>query len=334
MNHLPPMKRRTWLHRAAAGAAALATPWSAGADTLPSELRFIVPSPPAGGPDVVVRTLAQEIERAHGINVVVQNLGGANGELGMARFLAAPADGSTWLLAWDSVVMLNPLFYPREHADILHGLWPVGRVANTPTCFIVVDVNDRLQRFEDLLEEGQRAEPPLAYGSGGTGSMFHVMTEELAFGLGLRVRHIPYRGNTQALNDLLAGQLRFVMAGISVLPLVRSGRLRALAVTAPLRQAAFPHLPAVSEYLPQFELVPWFGLFGQRAVAPARWAQMAAWIEQAVHSESYRSLLAQRGDLGVQPMAGEDFTRHIRAQHRQLSAVVARWPKEKLPHVR
>ena len=328
------MKRRDWLGRATAGTAALAWPWSAPAAPLPADLRFIVPSPPAGGPDVVGRTLAQEIERAHGVNVVVQNHGGANGELGVKRFLSTPADGSTWMLAWDSVVMLNPLFYPREHADVLHGLVPVAVVANTASCYIVVHANDSVQRFEDLLDEGRRAVVPLAYGTGGTGSMFHVMTEDMAFRLGLRVRHIPYRGNTQALNDLLAGQLRFVMAGISALPLVQSGRLRALAVTAPQRQAAFAQLPAISEYLPQFELVPWFGLFGAREVAPPQLAQMASWVEQAVRSDTYRQLLAQRGDFGLQLLAGDAFAQHIERQHRQLSAVVARLPKEKETHVR
>jgi tripartite-type tricarboxylate transporter receptor subunit TctC len=283
---------------------------------------------------VVARTLAQEIERAQGVNVLVQNHGGANGELGVKRFLSTPADGSTWLLAWDSVVMLNPLFYPREHPEVLHGLAPVAVVANTASCYIVVQANDSMQRFEDLLDEGRRAAVPLAYGTGGTGSMFHVMSEDMAFRLGLRVRHIPYRGNTQALNDLLAGQLRFVMAGISALPLVLSGRLRALAVTSPQRQLAFPHLPAISEYLPQFELVPWFGLFGSREVAALQLAHMASWVDQAVRSDTYRQLLAQRGDFGLQTLAGEAFAQHIERQHRQLSAVVARLPKEKENHVR
>lgn len=328
------MQRRAWLSRAAAGTLALAWPCAESAAPLPAELRFIVPSPPAGGPDVVVRTLAQEIERAQGVNVVVQNHGGANGELGVKRFLSTPADGSTWMLAWDSVIMLNPLFYPREHAEVLHGLVPMAVVANTTSCYIVVHANDSLQSFEDLLDEGRRAAVPLAYGTGGTGSMFHVKTEEMAFHLGLRARHIPYRGNTQALNDLLAGQLRFVMAGISALPLVQSGRLRAVAVTAPQRQAAYPQLPAISEYVPQFELVPWFGLFGAHGVAPPQLARMASWVDQAVRSETYRNLLAQRGDFGIQVLAGDAFAQHIERQHRQLSAVVARLPKEKDPHVR
>jgi tripartite-type tricarboxylate transporter receptor subunit TctC len=327
------VKRRDVLSHTLAGAAALAWPWRAAGAQLPTDLRFIVPSPPAGGPDVVVRTLAQEIERTRQVNVVVQNHGGANGELGVKRFLAAPPDGSTWLLAWDSVVMLNPLFYPREHSAVLHGLWPVAMVANTASCFIVVHANDEIQRFDDLLALSRQAAIPLAYGTGGTGSMFHVMTEEMAAGLQLRVRHVPYRGNTQALNDLLAGQLRFVMAGISALPLVQAGRLRALAVTAPQRQPAFPHLPAISEYLPGFELVPWFGLFGSRGVAPAQFAQMSEWVDQVLRAESYRRLLAQRGDFSLQMLAGDAFAQHIERQHRQLAAVVARWPKEKESHV-
>lgn len=338
------LQRRAWLGRAAAHAAALAWPAMAPAQQpvplpghspahppaqLPRDLRLIVPSPPAGGPDVVGRTLAQEIERTQGVTMPVNNLSGANGELGVKRFVSAPPDGSTWLLAWDSVVMLNPLFYPRDNADVLHGLWPVAMVANNVSCYIVVNANDEWQHFDDLLQAGRRATHPLVYGTGGTGSLFHVMTEEMAFGLNLRVRHIPYRGNTQAINDLLAGQLRFVMAGISALPLVLAGRLRALAVTAPQRQPAFAQLPAISEYLPGFEVVPWFGLFGARAAAPSQLAQMTSWVEQVVRSERYRQLLAQRGEFSVFPLAGEAFARHIERQHRQLSTVVARWPKEK-----
>jgi tripartite-type tricarboxylate transporter receptor subunit TctC len=322
----PALSRRQCLTRLAAAGALAARPWAAQA-ALPQELKFLVPAPASGGPDVVVRTLAQEIERAQGVNVVVQNHGGANGELGIKRFFNAPVDGSTWFLSWDSVVVLNPLFYPREHAEVLHGLQPVAVVANTATFYLVVGPQDPVQTFDDFLREG-RAGASMPYGTAGVGSLFHVMTEDMAQRLSLKVRHIPYRGNAQALGDLMSGQLRFVMAGTSVLPLIQSGKLRAIAVTSLQRQPAFPQLPAISEYLPQFEVSSWYGLFGPRGVSPEHLSQMGAWVDAAVRSDIYRNNLSARGDFAIRYLAGDAFTRYIERQHRQLSATVARMPKE------
>lgn len=301
---------------------------------LPPELKFLVPAPSSGGPDVVVRTLAQEIERAQGVNVVVQNHGGANGELGLKRFFNAPTDGSTWLLSWDSVVVLNPLFYPREHRDVLHGLQPVAVVANTATFYVVVHPQDPILSFEDFLREGRQAALPMAYGTAGVGSLFHVMTEDMAHRLSLRVHHIPYRGNAMALNDLMSGQLRFVMAGNSVLPLIQAGKLRAIAVTSLQRQPSAPNLPAISEYLPEFEVSSWYGLFGPQGVPAPQLAQMSAWVDAAVRSDTYRRNLMGRGDFAIRLMAGDTFAEHIQRQHRSLASIVARIPKEKESHVR
>lgn len=290
---------------------------------LPRELRLIVPSPTGGAPDLVARTLSEFLGRVGGLGISVQNIDGANGELALARFLREEADGRTWLLAQDSVIVVNPSFYPREQADILHGLVPVAQVGSSSFMLLVKD-DDPIRSLDDLLQAARNADPPILYGSGGVGSQGHLLMEDLATRLGLRLTHVPYRGNSQAATGLVRGEVRLLMAGVSSLPLVRAGRVRVVAVTTPRRRAMFPDAPALSEILPGFYGTAWFGLFGRAGTPADALAEMTQFTEAAVGSAEMRAALLQRGSVAATFSRGTAFAALIEEDRRRFAAIAAR----------
>jgi tripartite-type tricarboxylate transporter receptor subunit TctC len=295
---------------------------------LPRELRLIVPSPTGGAPDLVARTLGEFLGRVGGLSVSVLNVDGANGELALARFLREEADGRTWLLAQDSVIVVNPSFYPRAQADILHGLAPVAQVGASSFMLLVKD-DDPIRSIDELLQAARSADPPLLYGSGGVGSQGHLLMEDLAARLGLRLNHVPYRGNSPAAAGLVRGEVRLLMAGVSSLGLVRAGRLRVIAVATPRRSPMFPDVPALSEVLPGFYGTAWFGLFGRGGTPADALAEMLQFTETAVASAEMRAALLQRGNVAASFSSGAAFRTLIDDERRRFAAIAARLPADK-----
>lgn len=236
--------------------------WSA----LASPLRLWVPNAPGSAPDLLARILAQGMGRLAGIGVTVFNVEGAGGELALSRFVREPANGASWLLAADSVFVINPSLYPRRTSDIVEGLVPVARLAES-SFMLLVNPGDPIRTLQDLVRFRSGAD--LAYGSGGIGTQGHLMMEALAQALGLTLRHIPFRSNGHAATALMAADVRLLLAGASAMPLVRAGKLRVLAVTTPQRAPEFPDVPALAEVVPAFQARSWFGLFARHGTPSA-----------------------------------------------------------------
>ena len=221
---------------------------------------MIVPFPPGGGNDIVGRLLAQRLGESLGHQVIVDNRGGAGGTIGTEVVAKAPADGYT-LLVNNISLAVNATLYPRLPYDTLRDLAPValvGRQAN----LLVVHPSVPAKSLREFLALAKARPDDLIYASGGTGTAGHLATELLKMMTGIRLVHVPYKGLTAALTDLMGGHVQVTITTLaSALPQLKSGKLRPLAVTTTQRSSFFPEVPTMSEAgVPGYEFSTWYGL--------------------------------------------------------------------------
>lgn len=240
---------------------AAAGPAQAQADWSTRPVTLVVPFAPGGSTDVVARLLAQKLGELWKQTVVVDNRAGAGGNIGAAAVAKAAPDGHTLLMASGSILTVNPHLYASLPFDPKKDFAPITNVATGP---MVVAVHPGSE-FRDLkgLVARAKAEPgKINFGSAGPGSQVHMAAERLAFTAGIDLAHIPYKGESAALTDLMSGQVQVVVGNIgAATPLVTGGKLRALAVTSAERSKMLPDVPTVAESgYPGFENAGWFGL--------------------------------------------------------------------------
>ncbi len=270
------MKRRTfhrWLAAAALPSALFAAPLAASAQpaAFPSRtIRFVVPYPPGGPTDLMARMLAPELQKQLGVTVIVDNKGGAGGNLGSAEVARqAPADGHTLLLAASGPMAVNPSLYRSMPFDPAKDLTPVVQLSAFP---LVLEVHPSVgvTSVKEFLALAQAGKVTLSYASAGNGTPQHLAGELFNTLARTQIKHIPYRGAGPALNDLLGGQVN-VMFDIlgSSLPYLQSGKLVPLAVTSPQRSPTLPQVPTMAEAgVGGYEITAWHGI-AVRAGTPA-----------------------------------------------------------------
>lgn len=230
---------------ACAAAALVAFTVPAAAQSWPTKpVRIVTPFPPGGPSDIIARAMAEKLGPALGQPVVVENKPGAGGNIGTAEVARAPADGHTWLLATDTVVTVNPTLYKKtgfRAADLM----PVSTV----TVFSQMLVCHPSANVRTLGELVARAKArPLTYASGGHGVPGHLAMEMLLAAAGIDMTHVPYKGPAPAMQDVMAGEVPCgFLAGPTVLPQVRAGKLVALAVSGARRSPLAPEVPTVAE---------------------------------------------------------------------------------------
>ena len=229
-------------------------------------LRIVVPFTPGGSTDILARALAPKLAAALGRNVIVDNNPGAGGSLGATEVAKAEPDGSTLLMGHIGTLAVNPALYPKLGYDPRKSFAPVAWVARVPNV-LVVNAGSPIKTLQGLLDAARARPGQMSYSSGGNGSAAHITFEYFKLRTKIFMLHIPYRGTAPSVTDLIAGQVDATFTGSpAVLPHIKSGRLRALAVSSPARLAALPDVPTVAESgWPGFEADQWYGL-----VAPAR----------------------------------------------------------------
>lgn len=270
------MKRRNWMLSAASLATmvglALMAPLSGLAqDAYPSKtIRFVVPYPPGGPTDLMARLLQSELQTRLGVSVMIDNKGGAGGNLGSADVAKqSPADGHTLLLAASGPMAVNSTLYKSMPFNPLTDLTPVIQISSYP---LVLEVNPKVgvTSVKEFVALAKSKKMDLSFASAGNGTPQHLAGELFNTQMGIHVAHIPYRGAGPALNDLLGGQVN-VMFDIlgSSLPYIQSGKLVPLAVTSAKRSPALPHVPTMAEAgVAGYELTGWHGI-AVRAGTPA-----------------------------------------------------------------
>jgi tripartite-type tricarboxylate transporter receptor subunit TctC len=257
--------RRLALIQTLAATAALATagirPASAQARWPSKPVRLIAPFAPGGSTDIIARMVGQRLSEMWGQAVVVENRAGAGGNVGADLVAKSPADGYTLLMASGSI-SINPHLYKKMSFDTKKDLVPITTVASGPMLIVVPD-RSLIKTLKDLIAQAKAAPGTINFGSAGIGSQVHLASENLANSAGIDIKHVPYRGESAALNDLMSGQIQLVVGNYAAASaLIGPGRLRALAVTSKTRSALLPDVPTASESgLRDFENTGWFGLF-------------------------------------------------------------------------
>jgi len=204
-------------------------------------IKLIVPIPPGGAPDISARIIGQRLSELFGQAVVVENRPGSNGNIAMDLVAKSTPDGYTLALLADSMIAINPHLYKEMQTDPLKDLAPVASVVSNQW---VLSVNPSVpvKNFREFVEHARQARPPLAYASGGNGSIHQLAMEMLKQRAGIDLIHVPYKGGTPAATATVAGEVAAMFSGTSSAPQIKAGRLRALAVTGSQRSALFPDL--------------------------------------------------------------------------------------------
>jgi tripartite-type tricarboxylate transporter receptor subunit TctC len=284
------------------------------AQSYPSKpVRVIVPFPPGSGADITTRLVAAGLATALGQQVVVDNRAGAAGTIGAETAARAAPDGYTLLTAPASLTISHTLYRNLKY-DLAKDFAPVALMASVPFV-LVVHPSLPVRTVKDLITFAKARPGQINFASTGNGSSPHLTTEVFKMQAGLDLVHVPYKGTPLAVTDLLTGQVSMMFANsLSVLPHVKSGRLRAIAVTSAKRSAAMPQLPTVAEQgLPGFESGTWFALLAPAGTSGEIVARLNAEVSRVTASPEVRSRLAAQG---AEPQSGtpEQVAAHIRKE--------------------
>jgi len=246
---------------------ATALPGIAQAQTFPTRaMRMIVPFTPGGPNDIIGRMLAQKMSEQMGQSVIIDNRGGAGGIIGTDAVAKAAPDGYTMLFSGTASLSINPSLYAKLPYDAINDFSPITLVGTAPS-ILVVNPDLPVKSVKELIDYARANPGKLNYASAGIGTPPHLAGELMSAALGVKMVHVPYNGGAPAMNDVMSGQVQMYFSGISqALPLIKAGKMRALAVTSAKRTAIAPDMPTIAESgIPGFEIGNWYAI-----VAPAK----------------------------------------------------------------
>ena len=284
---------------------------SAAANYPTKPIRLIVPFTPGGSTDILARSIGQELTKAWGQAVIVENVPGAGGSIGADKVAKSAGDGYTLLMGHIGTLAVNPSLYPKLPYNPVTDFAPVAWVARVPNV-LVVHPSVPAKTVQELVALGKSRPGQLNYGSGGNGSAANLATEYLKMQTGASFLHIPYRGTGPAVSDLLGGQIQVLFTGApAVLTQVKSGQLRALAVSSPKRMDVLPDVPTVAESgYKGFEADQWYGVVAPVATPPDIVRKLNVQINLALSSAELKTRLNNEGAIAT-PSTPEVFGKLI-----------------------
>jgi len=296
-----------------------AAAWSQAYPSKP--VRVVVPYPAGSTPDIIGRALAERLQAAFGQPFVVENRSGAGGNIG-AEVVAKAGDPHVLLVGGNGPVAINKHLYKGLTYDPDRDLVPVSLLASAPQ-MLVVKADFKGSDFKSFLQHARQNPGRLSYASVGGGSASHLTMELLKSEAGIALVHVPYRGFPPAVTDMLSGSIDAMFAIVpAVLPQVKAGRMKALAVTALQRSAMSPEVPSVAELgLPGLESLAWNGLLAPAGTSAEVIARLSAETVKGMQSAETREAL---GRLGFEVVASspEEFSRWIRAESEKWARVI------------
>ena len=284
-------------------------------------VKIIVPFPPAGATDVVTRFLAQKLGEAWGQSVVVENRPGAGGSIGSDLAAKSPPDGYTLLMATTSTHSIGPSLSKLPY-DPIKDFAPIIHVADVPNVLVVspaLPVKD----LKELIALAKSKPGQLNFASSGNGTIVHLNAELFKMIAGVDMQHIPYKGTALATPDLASGQISMMFDSLaSVMPNIRSGRAKPLAINAKGRSPLLPDVPTFAEAgMPAFDRYTWFGMFAPAGTPPAITAKVHSTVAGLLHAPD---LLERFASVGAEPVGGtqEQFTARILADTAKWAQVI------------
>jgi tripartite-type tricarboxylate transporter receptor subunit TctC len=267
-----------------------------GADAYPARpIRMVVPFPPGGGTDIVARTIMPKVAEALGGAIIIDNRGGAGGTIGTAIVAAASPDGYT-LGVVSGGHAVNPSIYKSLPYDSIASFQPISLLCSGPGV-LVINPSVPVQSVKELIAYAQAQPVPLAFASAGVGTPPHLAGELFVAMAGLKMTHVPYRGNDGAMLDVISNRVPISFPTIpSALPFIRAGKLRALAVTSATRATSLPDVSTIAEAgLSGYDASSWYGLMAPARLPAPIVGSLEAAVAKAMHNADLRQRLLIEG---------------------------------------
>lgn len=285
-------------------------------------IRLIVPFPPGGGNDVAGRIVAQKLAERLGQPVVVENRAGANGIVGLQALMQALPDGYTIGVGAAGPLAVNPSIYAKLPYDPLKDFTPITNVAIFPL-LLVTHPSVPAKNLSQLIVLAKTEQSRLYYASPGAGNSGHLAGELLNHMAGLRITHVPYKGQGPAVTDLLAGQVQLLWSSIpSVIGHVQSGKLRAIAIGSAKRLESLPDIPTAAESgVPGYEAYSWVGLIGPARLPPQVVARLNREVVDILKTREFAEQLLKQGAL-PDPTTPVQFAAYIQSEIEKWGALV------------
>ena len=301
----------------------LFTPALGAADTYPVKpVRFVITFPPGGPTDTIVRLIGQRLTDAWGHPMILDNRGGAGGIVGTEIVARAAPDGYSFLVGTAGGMTINPALQPKLPYDPFRDFAPVGMLVNNPQ-ILVAHPAVPAKTLKELVALAKAKAGQLNFASAGTGTATHLGLELLKITGGFDAVHVPYKGGAPAVTDLIGGQVHLLWVSIpSVLPHVKAGRLRALAVSTAKRSASAPDVPTVAESgYPGFEYSNWNALFAPAKTPTAIVTKVNAAIVKILGEAEIAQKLSSQG-ADPAPGSPEDLARYMRTDFERWKKVI------------
>ena len=300
------------------------TATAAPADTYPSRVvKMIVPFPAGGTTDIFARHIGDRLAKAFGHNFVIDNRGGAGGNIGSDAVAKADPDGYTLLVGTVGTHAINSSLYARMTFDPVRDFAPVAFLAGVPNILVVNPKNVKATTVQDFIAEAKASPKKLSFASSGNGTSIHLSGEMFKQMTGVELVHVPYRGSAPAVNDLIAGQVDLMFDNLpSSIEQVRGGNLRAIAVTSAKRSAALPDVPTIAELgLPGFDASSWFAIFAPAKTPPEIVQKLNAEVLKALADPELQKRFADIGGE-IRPYKPDELGAFVKAEIEKWAKVV------------
>jgi len=325
LHAFPHVSRRRWLQAMAGSVGAMALPggaaWGRDADKAGAwptrSLTWTVPFPPGGPTDAMSRVVADGVAKRLGQTVIIENKPGVGGSLGTQQFIrTAPADGHSLLFVTAGTLGSNLALHKSIEYDPIRDLAPVHGMFIQPA-ILLVSSDSPFHSVADILSHSRSRE--LMFGSGGPGSGAHLSGELFKKESGARMTHVPYKGTAAALQDLMGGRLDLMFDyGITMLPHINSGRLRALAVMSNKRLGVLPNVPAIAEAgFPAAEAMGWGGVAAPAGTPPAIVARLSEAVQQVLQDPEVTTPFIAAGSLPMLEYSEARFKAFVASENRK-----------------
>ncbi|MGE5523453.1 MAG: tripartite tricarboxylate transporter substrate binding protein [Rhodospirillaceae bacterium] len=315
--------KKSVMLRSALVVAAAVMPWAhASAQHYPSKpIRFIVPYPAGGGVDMLARVVAPRLSERLGQQVVIDNRGGAGGNIGTELAARAVPDGYT-LMMGAAALAINVTLYPKLPFDPVRDFAPVSLLASTPN-LVAVHPSVPARSITELIHMARSASPRINFASAGNGTTSHLAGVLLASMAKLKLVHVPYKGTTPAVVALLSGEVPLMLApALTILPHVHTGKLRALAITSAARSQALPDLPTVAESgVAGYEASQWYGVLVPTGTADGIVSRLNREIVAIMRLPDVSERLTREGSLPVGDTP-QHFAQYLNSEITKWSAVI------------